>query len=70
MTNDPRSEAKPRSITLYVILGAVLFAVIQSFHLLAPILLSFLLVMLITMAVNPVISRIETSYGGRKARRA
>lgn len=67
MPNDPRPEAKPRSITFYVILGAALFAIIQSFHLLSPILLSFLLVMLISMAVNPVISRIGTSCGGRKS---
>ena len=55
-----------RSITFYVILGAVLFVFIQSFRLLSPILLSFLLVMLITMAVNPVIARMMAFCGGRK----
>ncbi len=67
MPNLAKPETKPRSLTLYVILGAALFAFIQSFRLLSPILLSFLLVMLITMAVNPVISRIRTLRGGRKS---
>lgn len=67
MPNEPRSETKPRSITIYVILGAALFAVIQSFPLLSPILLSFLLVMLLSMAVNPVISWIRASWGGRRS---
>lgn len=67
MPNEPKSETKPRSITIYVILGAALFAIIQSFPLLSPILLSFLLVMLISMAVNPVISRTRASWGGRKS---
>lgn len=67
MPNEPKSETKPRSITIYVILGAALFAVIQSFPLLSPILLSFLLVMLITLAVNPLISRMRSLRGGRKS---
>jgi predicted PurR-regulated permease PerM len=67
MSNHPKPEAKPRSITIYVILGAALFAFIQSFPLLSPILLSFLLVMLISMAVNPIISRIGASWCGRKS---
>jgi predicted PurR-regulated permease PerM len=44
-----------------------LFAVIQSFPLLSPILLSFLLVMLISLAVNPLISRMRALRGGRKS---
>ena len=67
MPNDPKPEVKPRSITFYVILGASLFAVIQSFPLLSPILLSFLLVMLISLAVNPVVSRMRALRGGRKS---
>lgn len=67
MPNDPKPEVKPHSITFYVILGAALFAVIKSFPLLSPILLSFLLVMLISLAVNPVISRMRALRGGRKS---
>ena len=51
---------KPRSIAFYVFLGAALFAFIQSYSLLSPILLSFLLVMLISLAVNPLISWIRS----------
>lgn len=60
------SGEKPRSIALYVFLGAALFAFIQSYSLLSPILLSFLLVMLISLAVNPLISWIRSLTGGRK----
>jgi len=59
MTNDTRSEAKTRSIVFSIILGAALFVFMQSFRLLSPVLLSFLLIMLISLAVNPVISTAE-----------
>ena len=60
------SGKKPHSIAFYVFLGAALFAFIQSFSLLSPILLSFLLVMLISLSVNPLISWIPSPTGGRK----
>lgn len=60
------SGEKPRSITFYVFLGAALIAFIQSYSLLSPIILSFLLVILISLAVNPFISRIRSLTGGRK----
>ncbi len=63
---DRASGEKPRSIAFYVFLGAALFAFIQSYSLLSPILLSFLLVMLISLAVNPLISWIRSLTGGRK----
>ena len=66
MPNSSKPEAKPRSLSFYVILGAALFTFIQSFSLLAPILLSVLLVLLISLAVNPVISRMRALTGGRK----
>lgn len=50
----------------HVILGAALFALIQTFPLLSPILLSFLLILLISLAVNPVISRLRALTGGRR----
>jgi predicted PurR-regulated permease PerM len=43
-----------------------LYAFIQTFSLLSPILLSLLLVLLISLAVNPVISRMRALTGGRK----
>ena len=67
MPNNPQSpDVKPHSLAFSVILGAVLFAFIQSFALLSPILLSFLLVLLISLAVNPLISRMRVLAGGRK----
>jgi len=66
MPNNPGKEVKQRSISFYVVLGAALFAFIQSFTLLSPILLSFLLILLISLAVNPVTSRMRGLRGGRK----
>jgi predicted PurR-regulated permease PerM len=62
----PKAEPAPHSISFYVILGVALFAFIRTFSLLSPILLSFLLVLLVSLAVNPVISRMRSLTGGRK----
>jgi predicted PurR-regulated permease PerM len=51
----------------YLILGAALFAFIQTFSLLSPILFSFLMILLISLAVNPVISRMRVLKAGRKS---
>ena len=66
MPNNPKTDKRPRSFYSYVMLGAALFAFIQTFSLLSPILLSFLLILLISLAVNPVISRMRALTGGRK----
>ena len=66
MPNNPKPDVKPRPVYLYVILGAALFAFIRTFPLLSPILLSFLLILLISLAVNPVIFRMRALTGGRK----
>lgn len=66
MPSNPEPEVKNLSISFYIILGASLIAFIKTFSLLAPILLSFLLILLISLAVNPMISRIRTLTGGRK----
>lgn len=57
---------KPRSIAFYVVLAAGLYALVQTYSLLAPIILSFLLIILITLAINPIIQRLRTWTGGRK----
>lgn len=67
MSNNSKPEMKPHSISFYLILGAALLAFIQSFSMLSPILLSFLLVLLITLAVNPLISRMRALSGGRRS---
>lgn len=61
-----KAARTPRPIASYVILAAVLYAVIEGNSLLSPILLSFLLIILITLAVNPIISRMRSWTGGRK----
>ena len=66
MPNNPQPDIKQSSISFYVLLAVALFAFIQIFSLLAPILLSFLLILLISLAVNPVISRLRALTGGRK----
>jgi len=62
----PMPEQAPRSIAFHVVLAAALLAFIQTFSLLSPILQSFLLVMLISLAFNPLISRMRALTGGRK----
>jgi predicted PurR-regulated permease PerM len=66
MPKNPTLEVRPRSFYSYLMLGAALFAFIETFSLLSPILLSFLLILLISLAVNPVISRMRALTGGRK----
>ncbi len=66
MPNKPTAESKPYSISFYVILGAALLAFIRTFSLLSPILLSLLLVLLISLAINPVITWMRARKGGRK----
>jgi predicted PurR-regulated permease PerM len=66
MPVNPTPEHAPSSIAFHVILAAALLAFIQTFSLLSPILLSFLLVLLITLSLNPVISRMRSWTGGRK----
>jgi len=66
MPNNPKPEAKPLAISFYVLLAAALLVFIETFTLLSPILLSFLLILLISLAVNPVISRLRAWTGGRK----
>ena len=66
MPNNPKPEVKPRSVSFHVLLAAACFVFIQTFSLLAPILLSLLLTLLISLAVNPVISRMRAWTGGRK----
>ncbi len=66
MPDNPKQAMKARSISFYVILGALLFAFIRSFALVSPILLSFLLIVLISLAINPLVSRMRAFAGGRK----
>lgn len=60
------SGEAPRRGCFYLILGAALFAFIEAFSILSPILLSFILILLISLAANPLISRVRGLSGGRR----
>ncbi len=66
MLNTSKTSRTPRSIVFYLFLAAGLYVFIQTFSLLSPIILSFFLVLLISLAVNPVITRLRSLSGGRK----
>lgn len=59
-------EKRSHSITFYLVLAAGLYTLIRAHSLLSPILLSFILIILITLAVNPIIQRLRDWTGGRK----
>lgn len=66
MPSNPRLKSKGHSPAPYILLAAVLFVFIETYALLAPILLSFLLILLISLAANPLISRMRSFLtGGR-----
>jgi predicted PurR-regulated permease PerM len=64
--NHRPAAPRPYSISFHIILGAALLVFIRTFSLLSPILLSLLLVLLISLALNPVITWMRTRRGGRK----
>jgi len=66
MVPDPSPERTRPAIASYVLLAAALLIFIQTFAVVAPILLSFLLILLISLAVNPVILWLRGWMGGRK----
>lgn len=67
MPGETEAETMARPSPLFlVVLGGAVFAFIQAFYLLAPILLSFWLVLLVSLAANPVIQRMRDLTGGRK----
>ncbi len=57
---------KPPKVGFYVLIAAGLFLLSQTFGVLSPILLSFLLIVLVTHALYPLITRLRTWAGGRK----
>ncbi len=61
-----KSGAERRTALFYILLAAALLIFVQTFALLSPILLSLLLILLITLAVNPVIARLRAWTGGRR----
>ncbi len=68
MTMADASTTRPfvRSIEIPLLLIAGILALSQTFSKVAPILLSFLLTILVTLALNPIIRRLRAWTGGRK----
>ena len=62
----PAPATKVRSISFYVLLGAGAYAFIEAYQLLSPILLSFILIIFISLALNPLVLRLRAFVGGRK----
>lgn len=58
--------SKRQSILFYMLLAAAMILFFQTFALLSPIYLSFLLTLLIALALNPLVNRLRTIMGGRK----
>jgi predicted PurR-regulated permease PerM len=66
ISNNPKPEMKPSPVSFYVLLAAALFVLVQSFSLLSPILFSLLLILFISLAMNPAIAWMRAWAGGRK----
>ena len=66
MTNSSEPSSKRLSIPLLLMLGVALFVFVQTFSLLSPIYLSFLLTILISLALNPLVNKLRAFTGGRK----
>ncbi len=66
MTNTSEPSSKRLSIPFLVMLGMTLFVFVQTFSLLSPIYLSFLLTLLISLALNPLVNKLRALTGGRK----
>jgi len=67
MTINVEPSRKRLPIPFYVLLAVALLAFIQTFSLLSTIYLSFLLTLLISLALNPWVNRLRALTGGRKA---
>ena len=65
ISSEPGS--KGHSILFYLMLAVTLFVFVETFSILSPIYLSFLLTLLISLAVNPLVNKLRTLTGGRKA---
>ena len=64
--NDPETNPKKTSTLLYLGIASSVFVFVQTFSLLSSIYLSFILTLLIALALNPLVSSLRTTMGGRK----
>ena len=65
MTNTSEPSSTRRSIPLLLMIGGAIFVFVQTFSLLSPIYLSFLLTLLISLALNPLVNKLRALTGGR-----
>ncbi len=65
MPLESSSDSRSRPLYSAILLAAAVFVFVKSFPLLSPIVLSFLLIMFISLALNPVVSRVRRLSGGR-----
>ena len=63
----PAAPSALRPASFYLLLAAALFVLVEIFSRLAPILLSFILILLISLAANPLIARIRRLLSGGRA---
>lgn len=64
--NSNMPNSKRLSVPSYLLLAVGLLAFVQTFSLLASIYLSFLLTLLISLALNPLVNKLRKFLGGRK----
>lgn len=65
--DEPATPSTPRPASFYLLLAAGLFVLVETFTLLSPILLAFVLILLISLAANPLIARIRKLLSGGRA---
>jgi len=65
MPNEPPAPAKKNSLSPAIFLAAGIYIFITAFTVLSPILLSFLLILLVALALNPIVVRLRNLSGGR-----
>jgi len=65
MTFSSEPGSKGHSILFYLMLAVTLFVFVETFSILSPIYLSFLLTLLISLAVNPLVNKLRTLTGSQ-----
>jgi predicted PurR-regulated permease PerM len=61
----PKEPTAPRAFYSAIFLAAALYVFIITFSILSPILLSFILILLLSLAINPLIMKLRRLSGGR-----
>lgn len=62
--DESAAPSTPRPASFYLLLAAGLFVLVETFSVLSPILLAFILILLISLAANPLIARLRKLLSG------